>query len=189
MARASFTPRALAGVALMAALTAVGAFLRIPLPYVPITLQVAFVCLAGLWLGPRLGALSQGVYLLVGLAGFPVFASGGGLHYLLDPTFGYLLGFPLAAWTVGHLTSSVISYCRCLLAIQAGLALVYLLGIAWLYLDLRFLLGQQISLATAAQIGLVPVPKDLALSFLLAFVGRQVRRRLEVISFRRCSGT
>ena len=53
----------------MATLTAVGAFIRIPVPYVPITLQVTFVCLAGLWLGPRRAAASQVVYVTAGLVG------------------------------------------------------------------------------------------------------------------------
>ena len=67
--------------ALLAALTAVGAHLRIPLPYVPITLQAAFACLAGLLLGPWRGGASQLVYVTAGLVGFPVFARGGGLHF------------------------------------------------------------------------------------------------------------
>ena len=71
-------PRALAAVALMAALTAVGAWIRIPFPYVPVTLQMSFVYLAGIWLGARRCALAQFVYISAGLIGFPIFAKGGG---------------------------------------------------------------------------------------------------------------
>ena len=62
----------------MAAVTAVGAYLKIPLPMLPVTLQMTFVGLAGFWLGPWHGAASQLTYLCVGLVGVPVFAKGGG---------------------------------------------------------------------------------------------------------------
>ncbi|MBS3969060.1 MAG: biotin transporter BioY, partial [Clostridia bacterium] len=74
-------------VAMFASLTAVGAFIKIPIPYLPITLQVFFVFLAGILLGPRLGALSQIVYLTLGLVGLPIFAEGGGLGYVFHPSF------------------------------------------------------------------------------------------------------
>ena len=173
----SLPPRALAAVALMASLTAAGAFIKIPLPYVPITLQVTFVCLAGIWLGPTRGALSQLVYLTTGLIGFPIFARGGGPHYLLEPSFGYLLVFPLAALTIGLLTRHSPSYNRCLLAIGAGLGLIYLLGVTYLYLNLRHVVGQEISLTNACRLGLTPLPKDLALSPLIALIARRVRSR------------
>ena len=83
--------RLLAAVALMAALTAVGAWLRIPVPYVPFTLQMSFVYLSGVWLGARYGALAQLVYISAGLVGFPIFAKGGGPHYVLEPSFGYII--------------------------------------------------------------------------------------------------
>lgn len=54
---------------LFAALIAVGAFIKIPIPVVPFTLQVLFTTLAGLLLGPKLGAISVGIYLLIGLIG------------------------------------------------------------------------------------------------------------------------
>jgi biotin transport system substrate-specific component len=162
----------------MAALTALGAFLRIPLPYVPLTLQLTFVCLAGLWLGPGRGALSQGVYLTAGLIGFPIFARGGGLHYALEPTFGYLLGFVPAAFAVGWLTRSAPSYGRCLLAVYAGLACTYLPGALYLHFILNQVLGQPTSMETTLKLGLASLPKDLALGPLVAYLGRQVRSRL-----------
>ena len=67
---------------LFAALIAVGAFIKIPIPVVPFTLQVLFTTLAGLLLGPKLGAISVGIYLLIGLIGIPVFTQGGGPSYI-----------------------------------------------------------------------------------------------------------
>jgi biotin transporter BioY len=84
--------------ALFAALTAVGAFIKIPLPYVPLTLQTLFVMLAANLLGPKYGSLSQGIYLALGLIGLPIFAQGGGPGYIFQPTFGYLVGYPVGAF-------------------------------------------------------------------------------------------
>ena len=77
---------------LFAALTAIGAFIRIPTPISSFTLQVFFTCMAGLLLGPGLGAASQAVYVLLGLVGLPIFTQGGGFSYVTQPTFGFLLG-------------------------------------------------------------------------------------------------
>jgi biotin transport system substrate-specific component len=90
-------------VALFAALTGIGAFIRIPIPYVPLSLQNLMVMFAGLILGGRLAALSQLVYILVGLLGIPIFVHGGGLGYVLQPSFGYLLGFIPGAYVIGRL--------------------------------------------------------------------------------------
>lgn len=74
-------------VAMFAALTAIGAFIKIPIPYVPFTLQFLFCAFAGMILGARLGALSQIIYVAIGLAGIPVFTEGGGIGYVFKPTF------------------------------------------------------------------------------------------------------
>ena len=66
------------------ALTAIGAFIQVPVPYMDyFTLQFFFVLLAGLVLGGNKGALSVGCYVLLGLLGLPIFAAGGGIGYVL----------------------------------------------------------------------------------------------------------
>ncbi|MDI6606216.1 MAG: biotin transporter BioY [Candidatus Omnitrophota bacterium] len=94
------------GVAVFVILTALGAFVRIPLPFtpVPITLQTFFVLLCGLFLRERLAALAQLSYILLGVLGLPIFTgAGSGLFYLFGPTGGYLFGFVLAALVTGCL--------------------------------------------------------------------------------------
>ena len=96
--------RKMAYASLFAALMAVGAYIRVPLPFspVPITMQVLFVLLAGAMLGARWGTISTVVYILLGIVGLPVFSGGSsGLGVLLGPTGGYLVGFVVAAFAVG----------------------------------------------------------------------------------------
>ena len=94
---------------LFAALMTVGALIKIVLPIgvfeVTVSLQVFFALLAGFLLGARNGFLSIVVYLIIGLIGVPVFAHGGGLGYLIKPTFGFLIGFAFAALFAGLLTN------------------------------------------------------------------------------------
>ena len=90
--------------ALFAAMIAAGAFLRIPIPYVPFTLQFLFTNLAGLLLGSRRGFISVCLYIIIGLIGIPVFTQGGGPAYVLQPSFGYIIGFAAGTFFAGMLT-------------------------------------------------------------------------------------
>ena len=83
---------------LFTALIAVGAFIKIPIPVVPFTLQYLFTMLAGLLLGSRLGTVSVLSYMLLGLAGLPIFSEGGGLWYVFKPSFGYIIGFAVGTY-------------------------------------------------------------------------------------------
>src|SRR6185295_4662697 len=87
-------------------LTWIGAKVSVPLPGTPVpgTLQTLAVLMAGACLGAQAGSASQALYILLGVAGLPVFAlPGAGPAYLLGPTGGYLIGFVAAAWGVGWL--------------------------------------------------------------------------------------
>jgi biotin transport system substrate-specific component len=89
-------------VALLTSLTAMGAFISIPMVPVPITMQSIFVLLSGILLGPILGALSQILYLLIGLMGVPIFSGfSGGINHMFKPSFGFILGFILASFVSG----------------------------------------------------------------------------------------
>lgn len=121
---------------LFAALTAVGAYIHIPFGPVPIVLQNLFVLLAGLLLGGRWGALSMGVYLLVGAAGIPVFAGAkGGLAHFMGPTGGYLPGFVAAAFLTGWISAQGSrGPWADAAAVLAGSLAIYALGVPWLKL-------------------------------------------------------
>ena len=80
---------------LFTALIAVGAFIKIPIPVVPFTLQFLFTTLAGLLLGSKMGAVSVIAYMVLGLVGLPIFSEGGGIWYVFKPSFGYIMQYPI----------------------------------------------------------------------------------------------
>lgn len=161
--------------ALFTALLAVSSFIRIPAPFTPITLQAQVALLAGVLLGGW-GAISVLLYALLGLAGLPIFASGGGFSYLLQPTFGFVLGFACAAWAVSAITrSGVITNGRIALAFAIGLGITYLVGTAYAALILTAYLHQTLALwEFLTAYVLLTLPKDV----LLCAVATPVAKRL-----------
>jgi biotin transport system substrate-specific component len=142
---------------LMAALTAAGAYLAIPIGPVPIVLQNLFIFLAGLLLGPGWGTASVGVYLLAGILGFPVFAGGvGGIGRFAGPTGGYLLGFLPAVFVIGLISNvSKTNVIRDLFAMICGSLIIYACGLSWL----KILTGMTFGKALA--VGMYPfLPGD-----------------------------
>lgn len=166
-------------VAIFAALTAVGAFIRIDIPFVPITLQVLFCTLSGVVLGPRLAALSQLVYILVGLCGFPVFAKGGGPMYILQPTFGYLIGFIAGAYVIGRTIGQVkdLTFKTALTCVVLGILVVYAIGVPYLYLVHRFYLNSPKSIGWALFYGFSTcIGGDLILAVIVAAASVRIVR-------------
>lgn len=139
-------------------LTILGSFIRIPLPLVPMSLQVLMVLLSSLLLSPKAALLSQGAYLLLGLAGLPIFVGGGGFAHILSPTFGYTLAFVPASWVVSFLANSATNsaFYSDLRAALSGVLIIYLLGAFVLYINLSLLSGQSITLIQALKIGVAP---------------------------------
>ncbi len=161
---------------LFGALTAAGAYIIIPLPLVPITLQTLFMGLAAILLGGRLGALSQVVYLLLGIVGLPVFAGGkGGLGVLLGPTGGYLIGFVGAAYIIGLLAGGKrrAGFIRLCLSLVVGEVVVYTLGV------IQLTLAARLTLSKAFAVGVLPfLLGDFLKIILTAWIGLKLRRHL-----------
>ena len=132
------------GAALFAAITALCAQVRIPLPFtpVPVTLQVFAVLLTGAVLGLRAGVASQALYMGAGAIGLPVFTGAmSGLAYMAGPTGGYLLGFVLAPLCVAGVMGKIrgeVTPGRMAAAMAAGVAAIYVCGWAWLAFGIHF---------------------------------------------------
>ena len=84
-------------IAIFLALIIVGAFVKFPIGIVPVSMQFAFCMFASLMLGGTDALICVAIYVAMGLVGIPVFSAGGGIFYVLQPTFGYVLGFLIAA--------------------------------------------------------------------------------------------
>lgn len=180
--------RQLTFTSIMVVLIAVGAFIRIPIPLVPITLQVFFTSIAGILLGPRLGTLATATYVILGLIGLPIFTAGGGLTYVFNPTFGYLLGFILGTWVTGYLAhrhQTELKPWQYTLAVLAGYIPVYLCGVLYCYVISVYVLHVQASMAAILYTGfLVPIPGDIVLAVIIGLISpRLVResRRYNII--------
>lgn len=164
--------------ALFAALTMVGAFIKIPIGVVPITLQFLFTALAGIMLGGRVGAISQLVYVVVGLIGFPVFAGGvGGPGIIVKPSFGYLMGFVLAAYVIGKLAEGINKprFINLFAVVSVGLVVMYIVGLPYFYVILNYVMGSKMSFYNTLNKGmLIFLPGDLLKCLLVALLGTRV---------------
>lgn len=171
--------------AMFVALIAVGAFIKVPVPVVPFTLQLLFTMMAGLLLGGDLGFVAVAVYILMGLAGMPVFAEGGGLSYIFKPSFGYLIGFALGSYATGKIANAEVNpdYKRLLIANFVGLFIVYAVGMVYYYFISKYYLGTPIGVWPLFLYGFImAVPGDIVLCIVGAILGR---RMLPVLGLQR----
>lgn len=157
---------------LFAALTAAGAWIAVPLPYVPVTLQTLFTMLSGAILGPYFGALAMIVYVLLGLIGLPVFAQGqSGFGTLVGPAGGYLAGFVVGAVVIGLLVrlKKKPGFLWLCMAMAIGELVVYAFGVA----QLSIVAGM--SLDKAIYFGaLLFVPGDILKIAVAALIARKI---------------
>lgn len=117
-------------------------FIYLPFTPVPITMQVFTVLMAAILLGSRWALASQVLYILMGVAGLPIFAGfKNGFAALTGPTAGYIIGFALASFIAGYIFENnvksrpgysniaVIGFISSL----AGLSVIYFLGFIHLF--------------------------------------------------------
>ncbi|RUL48718.1 biotin transporter BioY [Lysinibacillus antri] len=150
---------------------------------VPITLQAFFAILAGLILGSRLGAISITVYMLVGLAGAPVFARfSGGFSQILSPTFGFIVTFILVAFVVGKIVEHKSSKRWYVGAALIGTAISYIAGTNWMYGAYMLWFGapEGFSYGMAWAWMMAPLPKDLILAVFAGVFGYRLQNILKV---------
>ena len=152
-------------VAIFTALTSISAFVSIPIGPVPITMQSIVVVLSGIILGPKLGSLSQLVYVGLGLIGLPIFSGfTGGVQSLLKPSFGFTIGFIFAAFIVGKLAQlkKGLQKKQILIAILLGNITIYLFGLPYMYFILNIITKQNLAFQNIIYTGfLVFLPGDI----------------------------
>ena len=163
--------------AMFGALTALGSLIVIPLQPIPISLQSLFAGLAGVLLGAYTGALSQVVYVLLGIIGLPVFAGGkAGTGTLLGPTGGYIIGFIAAAFVIGKIigVKRESGWAWILMAMVVGNLVIYTLGTLYLaYVA-------DLSLLKALMAGVVPfLPGDILKLVVAAWLALKLRQNFK----------
>ncbi len=160
------------------AMTAIGAWIIIPLPLIPITLQTLFLSLAAALLGSYLGALSQIIYISLGIIGLPVFAGGkAGFGVLMGPTGGYLVGFILGAYIMGKLIEKKErpGFVWIAASMFIGLIVIYVLGVA------QLMMVAQLSLEKALLVGVLPpLPGDIIKIAAAALITLKLRDRIKL---------
>ncbi len=171
-------------IALFASLTALGSYIQIPNPLVPITLQTFFVYLSGAVLGSCGGFMSQLLFLVLGLIGIPVFASGGGPGYILQPTFGYLAGFPVAAAVIGILLSKLRfnEKTNYIIALLSAIAVILVLGTFYLYINMTLIMKKSMGLKELLLSGLIIfLPGEIVKAALSMQIARRLRSQMQGI--------
>ncbi len=143
-------------------------FVKIPFWPVPLTFQTVISVTAGLTLGWKKGAISMAVYCFMGLVGIPVFTGfSGSILYVLQPTFGYIIGFIFSAAVAGLIAGkSSLPLWRYILAAVAAFLVNYLIGIPYFAFIWQFHL-QNDDLAHYVLVwNVLYMPKDLVLCIL-----------------------
>ncbi|MDC3413637.1 biotin transporter BioY [Aquibacillus sp. 3ASR75-11] len=172
---------------LFVALMTVGANITSIAPFmvvggVPITLQTFFAILAGLVLGSRLGAFSMFVYMVLGLAGAPIFAQfKGGASIALSPTFGFILSFIILAYVIGKMVEVNRGLPMYITASIIGLVINYVVGTNWMYGAYIWWFGgapEGFSYQLAWAWMMVPLPKDIILAVLAGIFAHRMERTI-----------
>ncbi len=153
-----------------------------PILVIPFSLQPLVMLLAACLLSPLAAFLSMLAYLGLGLMGLPVFSSPpyGGPAYVLIPSFGFLLAFPLAAWVQSRLIrkNNLLNFIP---AGIVGVLLYYTMGLPYMYLILNFYLGHTVDVIKVLKIGFLPfIGFDFLKVILASLIAVQVSRRLDL---------
>lgn len=174
--KGAYTAQELAKCAIFVVIMTVAAYVQIPFWPVPLSFQTVICVLAGLLLGAKYGGLSMLCYLLLGIAGVPVFTKGGGFWYVTELTFGYIAGFVAGAITAGIIAPAhtFASYRKMIFASLAAMLVDYFFGSVWFCLMWRFYLNASGVWAALWSYNIIYMFKDVVLCILAAFLARKL---------------
>lgn len=184
IAKRDYTKK-LALTAMFTTLIIVGAFIKIPIPYIPFTLQVFFVNMAMLMLGAKWGGMAVGIYIAMGLIGIPVFTAGGGWSYVFHPTFGYLIGFFIGTIVGGNIMRLFKNgYLGMAVASVVLEIIVYICGLSYFYFIQSAYLGVSVTAKTVfVSCFLIFLPGDTISCVLGAVIVKRLSK-FRLISFK-----
>lgn len=168
-----FAAQDIAECALFVALMVASVYIKIPFPVMPLTFQTVFAVMAGLMLGWKKGMVSMLVYALLGLAGLPFFTGGGGVFYVLKPSFGYIIGFIASAAVAGICYNCPKKLWLIISLALAATAVDYVIGIAY-FAAVWLIMKNPALWQSILSYNLIYLPKDILLAIPAALISRIV---------------
>ncbi len=144
-------------IALFTALIIVGAFIHVPVPLVPITLQTLFVFLAALFLGAKFATFAVLLYILMGIVGLPVFAGGtSSIAHILAPSGGFIIAFIPASFIIGILKGKPKYLWHNVIICILATLVVYAIGTAWFHIAREIIHQEKQSWMQTLQVTVLP---------------------------------
>lgn len=165
-------------IALMIAVLSVCAQLAVPIGPVPITLQTLGVMTLGYTLTPKQAVVATTLYMVMGLAGIPIFSGGGGsLQSFLTPSFGFIIGYIPMTYAMariqakntnntwqGYVKGGII-----------GNIILYAIGVTYMYCILNYYMNTSIGVGAALMVGMIPfIPGDILKACVAVMIARRV---------------
>jgi biotin transport system substrate-specific component len=170
-------------IGVFSALTAIGAFISIPIGPVPISLQTFFVLLSGIILGSKKAMLSQIVYVLLGLIGLPIFAGfTGGLQTIFKPSFGFVISFIVASYLTGRISEKNKNSVKHMsIAVIVGSLVMYIIGLPYMYYILNIMLSKNLNIIQIMKIGMFMfIPGDTIKGIIAVLLGKKLQGKLKI---------
>lgn len=173
-----FKGRLISYIAISVGLIVVGSLVKIPFA-LSLTLQLPVFLLTAFILG-EYAVISAIIYLVLGLVGLPVFAFGGGLGYVFQPSFGYIIGFVIACFVCGKLFNPLnqgnrLTIKRAIVVTLLFLAIVYLIGVVYFVLISKLYLNSASSIWSLFMVSFVStVWKDCLLCIIFVPLGTKL---------------
>ncbi|MBR3617937.1 MAG: biotin transporter BioY [Acholeplasmatales bacterium] len=161
--------------AICLALLVVCSKISIPIGSIPLTLQTFAVFIIALVLGVKKSVIVFITYIVMGLIGIPVFSTGGGIQYVFMPSFGFIIGFLLAAPVIGIGSKSNQFYTKYIVSI-IGLLIINISGVIYMYLIFNYYKNVSKDLLNIIQIGVLPfIVKDIFTAILSCLIYSRIK--------------
>ena len=158
----------------------VASYIRIPIFGIPFTLQVFAVMLIGQILGAKRGFFTVLTYILCGTLGIPVFTGGGGLSYVLTPTYGYISGFAVAVLITGHFSKKSLRRVK-IFGNFLALIPIYVFGLVHYFLISNLYLKNEVGIKYILVFGfIIFLPLDILYSVLSVFLAERIKKFIKM---------
>ncbi|EKU48233.1 biotin transporter BioY [Staphylococcus massiliensis] len=165
-------------ISLFTALTIIASFIRFNLGPIPFSLQIVVVFIVSALFSLKVAASSQALYILMGLIGLPVFSQGGGIFYVIKPTFGFLVGFLIASIVMNLCIQKLrrTTFLNLLGVHILGTIVIYIFGCVHFYVIMNVVVQQAVSLQDVITgIVLLSMPGDIILCILTTFIIQKLK--------------